>query len=105
MTSLTPTLAIIPGIGPLNGGEIIILAILGILIFGKRLPEVGRSIGRGIVEFKKGLSGVVDDDEPQVRTPPQIENRQSPTVDTTRPDTPASAAPPATPASEGPRSA
>ena len=28
---------------------------LGLLIFGKRLPEVGRNIGKGIVEFKRGL--------------------------------------------------
>lgn len=44
--------------GPL---EWVIIAGLGLLIFGKRLPEVGRSLGKGIVEFKKGLSGVEDD--------------------------------------------
>lgn len=32
-----------------------LLAGLGLLIFGKRLPEVGRNIGKGIVEFKRGL--------------------------------------------------
>ena len=35
----------------------IVIAVFGLLIFGKRLPEVGRSIGKGIVEFKKGLAG------------------------------------------------
>lgn len=35
--------------------EMMLLAGLGLLIFGKRLPEVGKNIGRGIVEFKKGL--------------------------------------------------
>jgi len=35
--------------------EMILLAGLGLLIFGKRLPEVGRNIGKGIVEFKRGL--------------------------------------------------
>ena len=35
--------------------EMMLLAGLGLLIFGKRLPDVGRNIGRGIVEFKKGL--------------------------------------------------
>lgn len=48
--------------------EWIIIAGLGLLIFGKRLPEVGKSLGKGIVEFKKGLKSVEDDvmvdDEP-----------------------------------------
>jgi sec-independent protein translocase protein TatA len=34
---------------------------VAVLLFGKRLPEVGRSLGKGIVEFKKGLSGAVDE--------------------------------------------
>lgn len=41
--------------------EWLIIAGLGLLIFGKRLPEVGRSLGKGIVEFKKGLKGVEDE--------------------------------------------
>ncbi len=41
--------------------EILILAFLGLLIFGRRLPEVGKNLGKGIVEFKKGLSGVEDE--------------------------------------------
>src|SRR5687767_12403576 len=41
--------------------EWIIIGALGLLIFGKRLPEVGRSLGKGIVEFKRGLKGVQDD--------------------------------------------
>ncbi len=41
-------------------GELLVLGIIGLLIFGKRLPEVGKNLGRGIVEFKKGLSGIED---------------------------------------------
>jgi len=41
--------------------EWIIIGALGLLIFGKRLPEVGRSLGKGIVEFKKGIKGIEDD--------------------------------------------
>jgi sec-independent protein translocase protein TatA len=38
-----------------------VIALIGLLLFGKRLPEVGRSIGKGIVEFKKGLAGIEED--------------------------------------------
>ena len=41
--------------------EIIILLVFGVLIFGKRLPEVGRNFGKSIVEFKKGIKGVGDE--------------------------------------------
>jgi sec-independent protein translocase protein TatA len=41
--------------------EWMIIAGLGLLIFGKRLPEVGRSLGKGIVEFKRGLKSVEDE--------------------------------------------
>ncbi len=47
--------------GSLGPAEMILIMGLGVLLFGKRLPEVGRSLGRGIVEFKKGLNGVGDD--------------------------------------------
>ena len=38
-----------------GGWEWIIILIVALLIFGKRLPEVMKSLGRGIVEFKKGV--------------------------------------------------
>ncbi len=38
--------------------ELILLTGLGLLFFGRRLPEVGRSIGQTIVQFKKGLNEV-----------------------------------------------
>ena len=44
-----------PTLGPM---ELCIIMIFGVLIFGKRLPEIGRSLGKGIVEFKKGLNGI-----------------------------------------------
>lgn len=47
-----------PNLGPI---ELILIMGIAVLLFGKRLPEVGRSLGKGIIEFKKGLSGVGDD--------------------------------------------
>jgi sec-independent protein translocase protein TatA len=44
--------------------EILILLLVVLLVFGpKRLPEMGRSLGRGMREFKDSISGK-DDDEP-----------------------------------------
>lgn len=45
----------------IQGWEWIILLVLGLLIFGRRLPEIGRSIGKTIVEFKKGMNEVTPD--------------------------------------------
>lgn len=38
-----------------------VIAFVGLLLFGRRLPEVGRSLGKGIIEFKKGLQGIEED--------------------------------------------
>ena len=37
-------------------GEMIVILALGVLLFGKRLPEVGKNIGKGILEFKRGVN-------------------------------------------------
>lgn len=38
-------------------GEVLVILIVALLVFGGRLPQVGRSLGRGILEFKEGLAG------------------------------------------------
>jgi sec-independent protein translocase protein TatA len=50
--------------------ELILILGIGVLFFGKRLPEVGKSLGKGIVEFKKGLKSIDDDIETQVNAAP-----------------------------------
>ena len=41
--------------------ELIILAVVALLLFGTRLPKVMRSLGEGIVEFKRGVQGLPDE--------------------------------------------
>ncbi len=51
-----------------------LVGIVALLLFGKRLPEVGRSLGKGIAEFKKGLHDVQDElnrEEPKPEPPAQ----------------------------------
>jgi sec-independent protein translocase protein TatA len=47
--------------------EVIIVLLLGVLLFGRRLPEMDRFIGKGLVEFKKGLHGIEDDIDANVQ--------------------------------------
>ena len=54
---VSPCLAIM-GLGPL---ELVIVAGVILLLFGSRLPKVMRSLGQGIVEFKRGVQGIEDD--------------------------------------------
>ena len=50
-----------PNIGPL---ELAIVLVIALIIFGpKKLPELGRSMGRGIREFKGSLTGDRDEDD------------------------------------------
>ena len=67
---ISPLLAFL---GPIGWPEMVVLGILGVLIFGKRLPEVGKSLGKGIVEFKKGLKGVEDEVDDAVRSTKQLD--------------------------------
>ena len=41
--------------------ELLIIAFIVLILFGSRLPSVMRSLGQGVVEFKKGVQGIEDD--------------------------------------------
>jgi len=53
--------------------DMIIIAVVVLLLFGNRLPSVMRSLGRGVVEFKKGVSGIEDEIEDTTRSSPKKE--------------------------------
>jgi sec-independent protein translocase protein TatA len=65
-----------PGVGPM---EMMVIGIIALLLFGKKLPEVARSLGKGVIEFKKGLRGIEDELDTNVYTP------RSDTTDYNRP--------------------
>ena len=44
-----------------GGFEWLIILFVGILIFGNRLPTIARSLGRSVVEFKKGMKDLGDE--------------------------------------------
>lgn len=63
--------AVLGNIGPL---EIVVVLIIALIVFGpKRLPELGRSLGKGIREFRGSVSGENDDHDERPTPPPGIE--------------------------------
>src|SRR5262249_25955405 len=69
---VTMMLAFFEGI--LQPTHLLVILIIGLLIYGKRLPELGRSLGKGLVEFKKGLKGLEDD----MDSPPAARTQEAP---------------------------
>ncbi len=65
--------------------EWIIIAVVALLIFGRRLPEVARSVGKSIVEFKRGIKDVKDDIDVRSRLEPppspKLETKPEPNAD------------------------
>ena len=57
--------------------EMLIILVVGLILFGKRLPEVGRSIGKSIVEFKRGLKDVEESIDESVNQPKQMNASQT----------------------------
>jgi sec-independent protein translocase protein TatA len=50
----------------LGFGEIALIVVAALLIFGpSKLPQLGKSVGQGIREFKKSIKGITEDDEPK----------------------------------------
>jgi sec-independent protein translocase protein TatA len=54
-----------PNVGPL---ELIVVLIIALIVLGpKRLPEVGRSVGKGMREFKEAISGENEEEPTKTR--------------------------------------
>jgi len=59
-------LAFFEGLGP---SHLLVVLVIGMLLFGNRLPEIGRSLGKAMLEFNKGLKGIDDDSDPHSSAP------------------------------------
>ena len=74
---------------PFNIGfpELMIVLIIALIVLGpKRLPEVGRSLGKGMREFKESISGRGDDDDDGEELPAVTATRESHPATATRPN-------------------
>ena len=71
--------------------EMIVILVIALLIFGGRLPDVARSLGRSFTQFKRGLRDVQDEVEEasQVDEPPRIQPPQQEPLPTKTPEQPA----------------
>ncbi len=50
-----------------GGYEWLIIGLIALLLFGKRLPGVAKSLGQAMHEFKSGLAGSIDDEEKKAK--------------------------------------
>lgn len=55
---MAPLFALLPNLGL---PELLVIGVVVLLLFGSRIPSLMRSMGRGVVEFKKGVNGIEDD--------------------------------------------
>jgi len=71
-------------IGPIGTQELLIILVLALLMFGGRLPEVAKSLGKSVNQFKRGLREVDDDlsrpdpPPPPKSLPPEVPASSSP---------------------------
>jgi sec-independent protein translocase protein TatA len=86
-----------PNIGPM---ELAIVLVIALIVLGpKRLPEVGRSLGRGIREFKDSIGGDSDDERADGEQEPKVLAQTAATA-TTAPPEPAQPGEPVRPAAQ-----
>lgn len=81
----------------LDYNTLIVVGILALLLFGSRLPDVARSLGRSLNEFKRGLNEVRDEidraPDNSAKNQPKLRSSSEPQLDTPKPEARADANP------------
>jgi sec-independent protein translocase protein TatA len=57
----------------LSPTTLLILGVIAVLLYGERLPEVARSLGKGFMEFKKGIRNIQDDLEGAINSATSVD--------------------------------
>ena len=79
--------------GSIGVPELLIVLVIALIVLGpKKLPEVGRSLGRGMREFKDSISGITPDDDDDERNEPRAIEPAEPVMPA-QPVTPATTTP------------
>ena len=85
MTALAATSLRLLGVSPLagipGGPEIWIILFIILILFGRRLPGVARSLGQGISSFKKGLNEPLDQEEEEEKKKAEASAEKPATAD------------------------
>ena len=83
--------------GPIGMPEMVVIAVIALIIFGPRkLPELGKSLGKSIAEFKRASNELKNTLEEEIRTEELQEARKSAQIPPTAAVPPAPPAPAAT---------
>ena len=62
--------------GSIGFQEILLILVIALLLFGaRRLPEIGRGLGKGISEFKKGIHETEEQFRRELDRPPQVDRQ------------------------------